>query len=108
LLQSGDESAHEVAELEKIYKVLSDADTRQVFDTFGELAVEKLQQSEIEVTAQIDEKVSVIVHELEVTLEDLYQAKIHFINFTRLLPCSTCKGIGTSDPSVKVYACRQC
>jgi DnaJ-class molecular chaperone len=66
--------------------VLANPHFREIYDLEGESALKKVQNKS---------NAQVIVHEIEVTLKELYHNTTHSISYTRLSKCVDCDGRGT-------------
>jgi len=78
-------------EINEAYDVLRDAEKRAVYDKYGEEAVKE------DGGMRTEKRSGDVVHELHVSLEDMYQGASRKLSFVRSLVCSACKGVGTSS-----------
>ncbi|BEI83167.1 hypothetical protein CcaverHIS002_0310350 [Cutaneotrichosporon cavernicola] len=114
-----DESAHEkFIEVSKAYEVLSETETRQIYDRGGEAALKR--HEERKAAAQHDPFAQFfgggrnepprgpsVQLNLEVSLSDMYSGRTVEFNIPRRFICSKCSGSGANSPS-DVHRCGTC
>ncbi|CBZ14695.1 putative DnaJ protein [Leishmania braziliensis MHOM/BR/75/M2904] len=120
---TGDEAAADMfKKVSNAYEVLSDAEKRQVYDKYGKEGLEKGMgegggfHDATDIFSMFfgggarergEPKPKDIVHELEVTLDDLYNGATKKVMISRNRFCGTCKGSGLK-PGGKRTTCFQC
>jgi len=110
-------------EISEAYEVLSNDEKRQMYDKYGKDALkEGPSHSAHDIFEQFfgggfssffggpqrgPRRTEDIVHELQVTLDDLYKGKQTKLSITRNIICSTCTGAGTKSGAA-VGKCKTC
>ncbi|GMK53526.1 hypothetical protein CspeluHIS016_0101120 [Cutaneotrichosporon spelunceum] len=114
-----DESAHEkFIEVSKAYEVLSETETRQIYDRGGEAALKR--HEEHKAAGQNDPFAQFfgggrnepprgpsVQFNLEVSLADMYSGRTIEFDMTRRFICSDCSGSGANSPA-DVRRCGTC
>jgi DnaJ family protein A protein 2 len=120
------EAAEKFKEISEAYEVLSDENKRQMYDKYGKDALKEggfSGHSAQDIFEQFfgggfgssffgggprgPRRTEDIVHELQVTLEDLYRGKTTKLSVTRDVICKTCTGAGTKSGSA-AGKCKTC
>jgi len=118
------EAAEKFKEISEAYEILSDESKRQMYDKYGKDALkEGTGHSAHDIFEQFfgggfsnffggpgrggPRKTEDIVHELQVSLEDLYKGKTTKLSVSRNVVCQTCTGNGTKS-GASVGKCKTC
>jgi len=118
------EAAEKFKEISEAYEILSDEQKRQMYDKYGKDALkEGTGHSAHDIFEQFfgggfssffggpgrggPRKTEDIVHELQVSLEDLYKGKTTKLSVSRNVICQSCSGNGTKS-GASVGKCRTC
>jgi len=89
---------------------LSDAQKRDIYDKYGEEGLKEGAGGEADIFdllmggrrgggAKAKRKTKSVLHNLKVTLEDLYVGKNKYLEISRYRICLSCKGSGSKDPN---------
>lgn len=110
----------EFQDLQHAYEVLSDENKRKVYDTYGEEGLKEGRgDSGFEGGDLFDllqgrmggsrgkKKTRNVLHNLSVSLEDVYMGKKKYLEISRYRTCEPCKGTGSKDPNANTK-CKGC
>lgn len=107
----------EFQELQTAYDVLSDENKRKVYDTYGEegLAEGRDGTEGADIFDILNgrgrqggkRKTKSVLHNLSVTLEEVYAGKDKYFEISRYRICEPCKGSGSKDPNANTK-CKGC
>lgn len=95
-------------ELQHAYEILSDESKRKIYDQYGEEGLKEGAGGESDIFDLLmnrggrgsqKRKTKSVLHQLKVTLEDVYLGKNKFLEISRYRICSSCKGNGSKDPN---------
>ena len=104
-------SQEKFQELQNAYEILSDADKRQIYDTYGEEGLKEgggggggmdifdllMNRGGGGGGKKAKPKSKSMLHPLKVTLEDIYCGNSKFLEISRYRICPTCDGSGSKD-----------
>jgi DnaJ family protein A protein 2 len=117
--KGGDKDAFQ--DLQHAYEVLSDDGKRKIYDQYGEEGLKEGRDGSEGIDifdlinggggrggAKVKRKTKPILHQLKVTLEDVYKGNKKYLEISRYRNCDSCKGSGSKDPNVKDTKCGGC